>query len=106
MRQECEAKLTLTSTNYETKIATLEKELEEVSWIMKRILLISSLVVNKESEFILVFPGLSLLGSGTSPGYNEHDPHLLSYSKQKENTTKITSQPFNSPPANCIYQAT
>ena len=34
MRQECEAKLTLTSTNYETKIATLEKELEEVSWIM------------------------------------------------------------------------
>ena len=31
MRQECEAKLTLTSTNYETKIATLEKELEEVS---------------------------------------------------------------------------
>ena len=29
MRQECEAKLTLTSTNYETKIATLEKELSE-----------------------------------------------------------------------------
>ena len=29
MRQECEAKLTLTSTNYETKIATLEKELTE-----------------------------------------------------------------------------
>lgn len=29
MRQECEAKLTLTSSNYETKIATLEKELEE-----------------------------------------------------------------------------
>ena len=29
MRQECEAKLTLTSTNYESKIATLEKELEE-----------------------------------------------------------------------------
>lgn len=30
MRQECEAKLTLTSTNYETKIASLEKELDEV----------------------------------------------------------------------------
>jgi len=29
MRQECEAKLTLTSTNYETKIASLEKELAE-----------------------------------------------------------------------------
>jgi len=28
MRQECEAKLTLTSTNYEAKIASLEKELE------------------------------------------------------------------------------
>ena len=35
MRQECEAKLTLTSTNYESKIATLEKELEEVSWMIK-----------------------------------------------------------------------
>ena len=29
MRQECEAKLTLTSTNYETRITTLEKELAE-----------------------------------------------------------------------------
>lgn len=29
MRQECEAKLTLTSTNFETKIAALEKELAE-----------------------------------------------------------------------------
>ena len=30
MRQECEAKLTLTSTNYETKIASLEKELADL----------------------------------------------------------------------------
>ena len=30
MRQECEAKLTLTSTNYETKIANMEKELEDL----------------------------------------------------------------------------
>lgn len=30
MRQECEAKLTLTSTNYETKIASLEKEVEDL----------------------------------------------------------------------------
>lgn len=36
MRQECEAKLTLTSTNYESKIATLEKELEEAREKAKR----------------------------------------------------------------------
>ena len=45
-------------------------------------------------------------GLGTSPGRNEHGPHLLSYSKHKENTTKRTCQPFNSVPANCIYPAT
>jgi len=36
MRQECEAKLTLTSTNYETKIASLEKELAEAQEQAKR----------------------------------------------------------------------
>ena len=35
MRQECEAKLTLTSTNYEAKITSLEKELEVVSLGLK-----------------------------------------------------------------------
>ena len=30
MRQESEAKLTLTSTNYETKVASLEKEIAEL----------------------------------------------------------------------------
>ncbi|RMX46568.1 hypothetical protein pdam_00021581 [Pocillopora damicornis] len=36
MRQECEAKLTLTSTNFETKIAALEKELAEAREQAKR----------------------------------------------------------------------
>ena len=31
MRQECEAKLTLTSTNYESKITSLEKEITQVT---------------------------------------------------------------------------
>ena len=35
MRQECEAKLTLTSTNYETRIATLEKELAEAQELVR-----------------------------------------------------------------------
>ena len=30
MRQECEAKLTLTSSNYEIKVASLEKEVEDL----------------------------------------------------------------------------
>lgn len=41
MRQECEAKLTLTSTNFETKIAALEKELAEAREQAKRAVPIS-----------------------------------------------------------------
>ena len=40
---------------------------------------------------------------GTSPTYYEHDPCLLLYRKQKENSTKRTSQPFSSRSYNCIY---
>ena len=39
MRQECEAKLTLTSTNYEAKIASLEKELAEAKEMVSKIYL-------------------------------------------------------------------